>query len=98
MTQALPSTRPAPPLPLLQRAAADEREDLLSAEVAELQRRCGEAEARLQEMAAHLPEATTPLLRQIEAMQVGAVLWSGVLRHAASCCAVPRYPVLRCAG
>lgn len=60
----LPSFCPA------QRSAADEREELLSGEVAELQRRCGEAEARQQEMAARLPEATTPLLRQIEAMQV----------------------------
>ena len=58
------------PFAAVQRAAADSREDLLSAEVAELQRRCGEAEVRQQEAAARLPEATAPLLRQIEAMQV----------------------------
>ena len=55
-----------------QQAAADEREDLLSGEVAALQRRCAEAEARQQELQARVPEATRPLLRQIEAMQEAA--------------------------
>lgn len=55
-----------------QRAAADEREDMLSSEVSELQRRCTEAEARHQEVQSKLPEATAPLLRQLEAMQEAA--------------------------
>jgi TATA element modulatory factor 1 DNA binding len=54
------------------RAAADEREDLLSSEVAALQRRCVESEARLQELQSKLPEATAPLLQQLENMQVAA--------------------------
>jgi len=54
------------------RAAADQREDLLSSEVAELQRRCAESEARQQELQSRLPEATAPLLQQVDAMQVAA--------------------------
>lgn len=54
------------------RAAADQREDLLSSEVAELQRRCAESEARQQELQSRLPEATAPLLQQLEATHVAA--------------------------
>ena len=39
-----------------------------------LQRRCAEAEARQQEAAARIPEATQPLMRQLEAMQVAGVI------------------------
>lgn len=59
--------------PALQRASADEREELLAGEVSDLQRRCAEAEARQQEAAARIPEATQPLMRQLESMQVGLV-------------------------
>jgi hypothetical protein len=55
---------PQPP----QRATFDEREELLAGEVADLQRRSAAAEARQQEAAARIPEATAPLLRQLEAM------------------------------
>lgn len=54
------------------RAAADEREDMLASEVAELQRLCSESEARQQELQTKLPEATAALLQQLEAMQVAA--------------------------
>lgn len=60
------------PLPKPQRASADEREELLAGEVSGLQRRCAEAEARQQEVAARIPEATQPLMRQLEAMQAAA--------------------------
>lgn len=42
----------------------------LQADLADLERRCQAAELRHQELAAKMPEATRPLLRQIEAMQV----------------------------
>ena len=48
------------------------REDAYSREVAELQGRCQEADARHEQLAAELPSATTPLLRQLEAMQRSA--------------------------
>lgn len=52
------------------RVNSDEREENLSNEVSELQRRCAQAEARQQEiLAVAVPEATAPLLRQLEAMQ-----------------------------
>ena len=45
---------------------------MLKREVADLERRCQAAEARHEELAAKLPEATRPLLRQMEAMQAAA--------------------------
>ena len=54
------------------RAAADDREDMLSSEVADLQRLYAESEARQQELQTKLPEATAALLQQIEAMQSAA--------------------------
>ncbi len=39
-------------------------------EVRDLEQRCQAAEARHQDLAANIPEATRPLLRQLEAMQV----------------------------
>jgi hypothetical protein len=38
-----------------------------------LQRRCQEAEQRSQDLSSSVPEATRPLLRQIESLQTGAV-------------------------
>lgn len=55
-----------------QRAASDERDELLSTEVSELQRRCAEAEAKAQEAQARVPETTAPLLKQIEFIQKSA--------------------------
>ncbi|BDA43326.1 TATA element modulatory factor at C-terminar half [Coccomyxa sp. Obi] len=52
-----------------QRAAADMREDALKRELADITRRSQAAESRHEELATALPEATRPLLRQIEAMQ-----------------------------
>ncbi|KAK9829150.1 hypothetical protein WJX72_004204 [[Myrmecia] bisecta] len=67
-----------------QRAAADLREDLLQREIADMERRCQAAEARHEELAGKLPEATRPLLRQIEAMQSAAAAqqeaWAGAER------------------
>ncbi len=40
--------------------------------MADLQRRCAEAEARQQEAAARIPEATSALMRQLEAMQAAS--------------------------
>lgn len=68
--------------PCLQRASADEREELLSGEVGDLQRRCAEAEARQQEAAARIPEATQPLMRQLEAMQAAAAEQAAAWRGA----------------
>ena len=48
------------------------REDAYSREVAELQQRCQEADARHEQLSAELPSATAPLLRQLEAMQRSA--------------------------
>ena len=39
-------------------------------EVRDLEQRCQASEARHQDLAANIPEATRPLLRQLEAMQV----------------------------
>lgn len=44
----------------------------LQADLADLERRCQAAEVRHQDLAAKMPEATRPLLRQIEAMQAAA--------------------------
>ena len=46
------------------------REDMLQREMREVERRCQGAEARHEELASNIPEATRPLLRQLEAMQV----------------------------
>ena len=43
-------------------------------DLGDLERRCQAAELRYQEQSAKLPETARPLLRQIEAMQVGAAL------------------------
>ncbi|KAG2489635.1 hypothetical protein HYH03_011914 [Edaphochlamys debaryana] len=55
-----------------QRQAADLREEMLKADLSDLERRCQGAELRHQDLAAKLPETTRPLLRQIEAMQAAA--------------------------
>ena len=43
---------------------------MLQRELREVERRCQGAEARHEELASNIPEATRPLLRQLEAMQV----------------------------
>lgn len=48
------------------------REDMLKRELADITRRGQAAEERHEELASALPEATRPLLRQIEAMQASA--------------------------
>lgn len=67
-----------------QRAAADLREDMLQRELREVERRCQGAEARHEELASNIPEATRPLLRQLEAMQAAAAAnseaWSAAER------------------
>ncbi|GLI69265.1 hypothetical protein VaNZ11_013798, partial [Volvox africanus] len=64
-----------------QRQAADLREEMLKADINDLERRCQAAELRHQDLAAKMPEATRPLLRQIEAMQSAmeaqAEAWTG---------------------
>ncbi|GIL86742.1 hypothetical protein Vretifemale_14987, partial [Volvox reticuliferus] len=64
-----------------QRQAADLREEMLKADISDLERRCQAAELRHQDLAAKMPEATRPLLRQIEAMQSAmeaqAEAWAG---------------------
>ena len=67
---------------------------MLQRELREVERRCQGAEARHEELASNIPEATRPLLRQLEAMQVtntalvccspGGVSGSHQHRH---CCA-----------
>lgn len=52
------------------------REDALKRELADITRRGQAAEARHEELASALPEATQPLLRQIEAMQAAAAAHS----------------------
>ena len=52
-----------------QRVSADEREEMLQSEIASLQRRCSEAEARQKDSESKLPEATAPLLVQVESLQ-----------------------------
>eukprot|EP00798_Chlamydomonas_sp_ICE-L_P005801 gene5801-6085_t len=52
-----------------QRQAADLREEMLKQDISDLERRCHATELRHQELTSKLPEATRPLLRQIEAMQ-----------------------------
>ncbi len=46
-------------------------------DIADLERRCHGAETRHQELTAKLPDATRPLLRQIEAMQAAADAQAG---------------------
>lgn len=48
------------------------REDMHAREVSDAARRSQAAEARHEELAAALPEATRPLVRQLEAMQAAA--------------------------
>lgn len=48
------------------------REERLKRELADLERRNQEAEARHEELTGKLPDTTRPLLRQIEAMQRSA--------------------------
>lgn len=55
-----------------ERNVADEREDALHAEITNLQQKLAEAEARQRETEDHVPGATAPLLRQLEAMQAAA--------------------------
>ena len=47
------------------------KEARLREEVDDLQNRCREAEQRSQDLSSSVPEATRPLLRQIEALQAG---------------------------
>lgn len=58
----------------LARAAtqATHREDLMRRDLHDMEARCQAAEARHEELAERIPEATRPLLRQIEAMQRSA--------------------------
>ena len=48
---------------------------MLQRELREVERRCQGAEARHEELASNIPEATRPLLRQLEAMQVIIGFW-----------------------
>lgn len=65
------------------RAGSEEREETLSIEVSELQRKCAQAEARQQELlSVAVPEATAPLLRQLEAMQAAAEQQAATLAEA----------------
>ena len=57
---------------------ASRREDGLRAEVSAANARCNEAEARHEELSARMPEATRPLLRQVEALQRAAAEQAGV--------------------
>jgi chromosome segregation ATPase len=57
---------------------ASRREDGLRAEISTAHARCNEAEARHEELAARMPEATRPLLRQVEALQRAAAEQAGV--------------------
>jgi chromosome segregation ATPase len=52
-----------------QREHADEREDMLSAEVSALSQKCAEAEVRQQDYQNKLPQATAPLLQEIEELR-----------------------------
>ncbi|MEW5317338.1 MAG: hypothetical protein WDW38_008644 [Sanguina aurantia] len=67
-----------------QRQAADLREEMLKADISDLERRSNAAEMRHQDLTAKLPDAMRPLLRQIEAMQAAAQAqaeaWSGAER------------------
>ena len=68
------------------------KEEGMLADQAEAERRCQAAEARHEELAARLPEATRPLLRQIQAIQDQAAerqeAWNAVERSLASRCQV----------
>jgi hypothetical protein len=57
-------------------AAAARREELLRRDLVELEARSQQAESRHEELMARLPEATRPLLRQIEAMQAQVSLFT----------------------
>lgn len=65
-------------------AAMERREKDFAQEREEMEERCRAAEARHEELAARVPEATRPLLRQIEAMQSQATsraeAWEAVER------------------
>lgn len=52
-----------------QRQNADEREDMLSAEIAMLQEKCSEAEVRQQDFENKLTQATSPLLREMDLLR-----------------------------
>ena len=52
-----------------QRQSADEQQEMLQSEIAALQRRCSEAEARHKDSESKLPEATAPLLAQVESLR-----------------------------
>ncbi|GMH42092.1 hypothetical protein BSKO_10011 [Bryopsis sp. KO-2023] len=54
------------------RSEADEKERALKEEVAALERKCESAEARHEDLAAKFPEATQPLVRQLEVLQADA--------------------------
>ena len=61
------------------------REDLFAREVSELQQRCQQAESQQEQLAAEMPSATAPLLRQLEAMQHSAqqhaAAWAAAEAH-----------------
>ncbi len=61
-------------------SARARREDLLKREMADLVRRGQAAEARHEDLAGALPEATRPLLRQIAALQARAPLGARLRR------------------
>lgn len=52
-----------------QRQNADEREDMLSAEISMLQEKCSEAEVRQQDFENKLKQATSPLLAEIDMLR-----------------------------
>lgn len=52
-----------------QRQNADEREDMLSAEISMLQEKCSEAEVRQQDFENKLTQATSPLLAEIDILR-----------------------------
>ena len=53
-----------------QRQNADEREDMLSAEISMLQEKCSEAEVRQQDFENKLKQATSPLLAEIDTLRI----------------------------
>ena len=71
------------------------REDMLKRELADITRRGQAAEARHEELASAMPEATRPLLRQIEAMQAAA---AAPLTGLGCRGALPPRPPQRCGG
>jgi len=69
----------------LTECCAGDREERLKREVANMEKWSQEAEMRHEELSAKLPEATRPLLRQMEAMQAAAAAqaeaWAAAERH-----------------